>query len=69
MLSKNRLLAGAFQFPNKPKDLKSNIYDIIAFFVDMGYAVRIEPDGQVLKVNIYQTEHFENRPLPFGEDV
>lgn len=67
MVSDNRI-AGAFKFPNKPKDLKSTIYGIIATFVDFGYAVSIEPDGQVLKVNIYQTEQFQNRPLPFGEE-
>ena len=68
MISENRL-AGAFKFPNKPKDLKSTIYGIIATFVDLGYAVSIEPDGQVLKVDIYQTERFQNRQLPFEEDA
>ena len=68
MISENRL-AGAFKFPNKPKDLKSTIYGIIATFVDLGYAVSIEPKEDHILIDIFETEQFQNRPLPFGEDA
>lgn len=67
MISDNRL-AGAFKFP-KPKDLKSTIYGVIATFVDLGYAVSIEPKEDHILIDIFETEQFQNRPLPFGEDA
>lgn len=67
MVSENRL-AGAFKFPNKPDFSRSSLYDLVGIFVSFGYAVSIEPKDDHVFIDVFETEHFENRPLPFGED-
>ena len=68
MISENRL-AGAFKFPNKPDFSRSSLYDLVGIFINFGYAVSIEPKEDHILIDIFETEQFQNRPLPFGEDA
>ena len=69
MVSDNRL-AGAFKFPKQTTDFsRSSLYDLVSIFISFGYSVSIEPKDDHILIDIFESEQFQNRPLPFGEDV
>lgn len=68
MVADNRL-AGAFKFPKQPDFSRSSLYDLVSIFVNFGYSVSIEPKDDHILVDVFENEQFQNRPLPFGEDV
>lgn len=68
MVAENRL-AGAFKFPKKPDFTRSSLYDLVGIFVNFGYSVSIEPKDDHILIDVFESEQFQNRPLPFGEDV
>lgn len=68
MVTENRL-AGAFKFQNKQDFSRSSLYDLVGIFINFGYAVSIEPKDDHILIDIFENEQFQNRPLPFGEDV
>lgn len=68
MLSKNRI-AGKFKFPDRDQFENSSIYELMTIFLSYGYGISIEPKDNEWLVDVYEPDHFENRPLPFGEDV
>ena len=69
MVTENRL-AGAFKFHRDKQSFSaSSLVDLVSIFVNFGYSISIEPKDDHIIVDVFETEHFENRPLPFGEDV
>lgn len=69
MVTENRL-AGAFKFRiDKQCFSASSLMNLVSLFVSFGFAISIEPKDDHIIVDVFETEHFENRPLPFGEDV
>ena len=67
MVSDSRI-AGAFKFPKQTDFSRSSLYDLVGIFVSFGYAVSIEPKDDHFLIDVFESEQFQNRSLPFGEE-